>query len=39
MAEQEDTELISSHKYIKITTIYRTAIYEKDQIIPEKIFD
>ena len=36
MAEQKDPELISTHWHTKITTIYRTAIDEKDCNLPEK---
>ena len=38
MAELKDPELTSSHKYTKITTIFRTTISEKYQNLPEKIF-
>lgn len=34
MAEQKDPELTSSYEHTKIITIYRTAIYEKDQNLP-----
>ena len=36
MVEQKDPELTSSHRHIKITTIYRTTIDDKDQNLPEK---
>ena len=39
MAESKDPELTSSRKSTKITTICRTAINEKDQNRPEKIFN
>lgn len=38
MVEQENTELSSSHRYIKTTTIYRVTIDEKDWNVPETIF-
>ena len=38
MAEQEDPELISSHRYTKITTIYGVTIDGKDRNLAEKIF-
>ena len=38
MAEQEDPQLTSSHKHIKITTIYRATINEKDLKTGRKIF-
>ena len=38
MAEYKDPELTSPHEHIKITTIYRTTIDEKDRNLPEKIF-
>ena len=37
MEEYKDSELISSPRHTKITTIYRITIDEKDQNIPEKI--
>ena len=36
--EWKDPELISSHGHTKITTIYRTTIYEKNRNLPEKLF-
>ena len=39
MVEQKDHELTSSHKHTNITTICGTTISEKDQNLPEKIFD
>ena len=38
MAEQKDSELISSQGYSKIRTNYRTTVDEKDWKQPEKIF-
>lgn len=37
MAEQKDPEFTSFHEQMKITTICRTNIDEKDQKLPEKI--
>ena len=38
MAEQEDPEPTSSHRYTKMTTTYRATIDKKDQNLAEKIF-
>ena len=38
MVEYKDPELTSSHEHTKITMISRTAIDEKEQNLPEKIF-
>lgn len=36
--DSEEPELTSPHKHIKITTIYRITIDEKDLNLPEKNF-
>lgn len=38
MTQQEDCELISSHRHIKITTIYRETINENNLKISRKTF-